>query len=103
MSRNIFGSAAGLGQYGEQKSVTFTGGAGAGATGTVDLFTVTGSVLFRMACVCSAPLTSPGAATVEVGITGSTAAIIAQTTATNIIAGEIWHDNSPDRSRGRCI
>lgn len=96
MSRNVFGSAAGLGQQGEYKAVTFTGGAGAGAVGTVSLFTVTGSVLFRMACVCTANLTSPGAATVEVGITGATATIIAQTLATDIDAGEIWHDATPD-------
>ena len=96
MSRNAFGSAAGLGQYGEYKNVTFAGGAGTGAVGTVSLFTVTGSVLLNMVCVCSGSLTGQAGATVEVGIAGATATIIAQTLAANIDNGEIWHDNSPD-------
>ena len=96
MSRNTFGSAAGLGQYGEYKNVTFAGGAGTGAIGEVDLFTVTGSVLLNMVCVCSGSLTGQAGATIEVGISGSTAAIIAQTLAANLINTEIWHDNSPD-------
>lgn len=96
MTRNAFGSAAGLGQYGEYKNVTFAGGAGTGAIGTVDLFTVSGAVIFNMACVCTGDLVGQAGATVEVGISGSTAAIIAQTLAANMVEGEIWHDNSPD-------
>ena len=96
MSRNAFGSAAGLGQYGELKTVTFAGGAGTGAIGTVSLFTVTGSALVNLACVCTSNLVGQAGATVEVGIAGSTATIIAQTVAANVDAGEIWHDNSPD-------
>lgn len=60
------------------------------------IFTVTGTVLMRVLAVCKASVTSGGSATIELGITGNTAKIIAQTTATNLILGEIWHDNSPD-------
>jgi len=96
MSRNVYGSAAGLGQCGEYKNVTFAGGAGTGAIGEVNLFTVSGAVLVNLACVCTGDLTGQAGATVEVGISGSTAAIIAQTLAANLAEGEIWHDNSPD-------
>ena len=34
-------------------------------------------------------------ATVEVGVTGNTAAIIAQTTATDIDNGDVWRDATP--------
>jgi len=35
---------------------------------------------------------------VEVGISGNTACLIAQTAALDIDAGEIWHDATPDSS-----
>lgn len=66
-----------------------------GVQGAVTLFTVTGDVLVNVFAVCSADLTSGGAATLEVGISGNTAALIPQTTATNIDNGEIWLDTSP--------
>ena len=96
MSKNTFHSAAGLGEYGEHKSVTFNGTTGAGEAGEIDLFTVTGGVIIRLACICTTSLTSGAGATVEVGISGSTAAFIAQTTAVDIDGGEIWHDATPD-------
>lgn len=96
MSRNGFGSAAGLGQYGEYKNVTFAGGAGTGAIGTVALFTVTGSVFVNLAVVCTGDLTSGAGATIEVGVASSTSHIIAQTIAANLASGEIWHDATPD-------
>jgi hypothetical protein len=70
---------------------TFTGG----AAGAHTLFTVTGTVLVRLAAVCTENLAG-ATATLEVGIAASTAAIIAQTTATDIDDGDIWHDASPD-------
>ena len=73
------------------KSVTFSGGAG-----PVTLFTVTGSVMVNLVCVCMVSVTTPGAETVEVGIAGATAVLIAQVLGANIIAGEIWHDATPD-------
>ena len=76
------------------KAVTYV----AGTTGTVDahtLFTVTGDVLIRIFATCSVNLDSDGVATIEVGIAGNTAALLAQTTATGIDAGEVWIDNAP--------
>lgn len=84
-----------------EKSITFDGGttnAIGDHDGTSDpftIFTVTGTVLVRVVAICTTSLTG-ASATLEVGVTGSTAGLIALTTATAIIAGEIWHDNSPD-------
>lgn len=78
-----------------RKQVTFTGAAGLGAVGTVALFTVTGRVEYTLVPSCSESLVSAGGGTVEVGIAGNTAAIIAQTTATEIDTGEVWVDNAP--------
>lgn len=75
----------------------FDGNPGAGEAGSGhDLFLVTGSVVVRIICVCTENLAVSNGATVEVGIAGNTAVIIAQTTASAIDAGEIWHDASPD-------
>lgn len=63
--------------------------------GTNTLFTVTGTVLVRLLAVCETTLTGAGA-TIEVGITGNTAKLIAQSTGTDLVANEIWHDASPD-------
>jgi len=60
------------------------------------LFTVTGTVLARVLAVCETSVTTDASGTVEVGIAGNTAKIIAQVAAGNIVVGEIWHDNSPD-------
>ena len=58
------------------------------------LFTVSGTVLATVFAVCSVDLVG-ASATVEVGISGNTAALIAQTTATDIDANEVWIDNAP--------
>ena len=77
-----------------RKTVAFTGGAGLGAIGTVALFTVTGAVEIDIIATCSETLV--GAATLECGITGDTAVIIAQIAdATDLAAGEIWYDATP--------
>lgn len=73
---------------------TYTGASGLGAAGTTALFTVTGDVIVNVFATCSADLSVTGAATIEIGITGNTAAIIAQTTASGIDVGEIWVDNA---------
>ena len=95
-------AAAGIGIY-ATKTVTFAGGT-ANDIGDFDgtgnpckLFTVTGTVKMKLFAVCEVDLTG-ASATVEVGTTASTAALIAQTTATGIDAGEIWHDATPDSS-----
>jgi len=84
-----------------EKTVTFDGGT-EDAIGDIDgdnnpltLFSVTGLVEVSIFAVCSTNLAG-SSATVEIGTAGSTAGLIAQTTATDIDAGEIWHDNSPD-------
>lgn len=74
------------------KAITFDGTIG--AIGTSSLFVVTGTVAIRAFGVCG--LTLVGAATLEVGIVGSTAAILAQIPdATALATGEIYTDATP--------
>lgn len=87
--------------YVESKSVTYAGGT-ADAVGDIDgdnnpntLFNVTGVVLLKLIGVCETSLVG-NTATLEVGVTGGTATLIAQTTATDIDEGELWHDATPD-------
>lgn len=68
------------------------------ATGTFKIADVTGVVAVQCFAVCGTDLVSAGGGTLEVGTALSTAGLIAQTTATNIDAGEIWHDATPDSS-----
>lgn len=81
-----------------RKTVTFTGAAGAGEAGTVDLFTVTGQVeVLSLVPICTTLLTETGGtATIALGVTGSTALFIAATGAIGIDANEFWVDTSPD-------
>ncbi len=76
-----------------QKSITYAA-ATTGATGVTTLFTVTGVVAMQIfATVSGVDLTGSG--TLEVGILGNTAALLAQTTATTLDVGEIWVDTGP--------
>jgi hypothetical protein len=85
----------------QSKSITFAGGTtndvgdydGTGNPAT--LFTVTGDVVLRVIAICKTNLAGANA-TLEVGFTGNTAALIAQSTATDIDQDEIWHDGTPD-------
>ena len=85
------------------KSMVFDGGTvndpgdfdGTGNPAT--LFTVTGSVRMKILATCSVNLAG-ALATLEVGTAATTAGLIAQTTATDIDANEIWHDATPDAS-----
>lgn len=64
-------------------------------TGTpLTLFKVTGDVLVRIFGVCTTDLAG-ATGTVQVGVVGNTAALIALTTATDIDADKIWSDASP--------
>ena len=79
--------------------VAFTGGTDSthgdkDNTPTTALFTVTGDVEVGIFGVCTTLLTG-ASGTVEVGVAGNTAGLIAQTTATEIDANEIWLDSSP--------
>ena len=76
------------------KTIAYDGTAGKGAAGATTLFTVTGDALVTVLASCTEDLAS-GGGTIEVGISGNTAALIAQTTATTIDSGEIWNDASP--------
>jgi hypothetical protein len=58
------------------------------------LFTVTGVVEMRIFGICNTDLAG-ATATLEVGVASNTAALIAQTTATEIDQNEIWLSNSP--------
>ena len=75
------------------KAITYVVGT-TGATGATTLFTVTGTVAVRVFGVCG--LTLVGAATLEVGITGATAIILAQiANATTLATDEIYTDATP--------
>ena len=78
------------------KTITFVGTT-TGAITTHALATVTGVVAVQLFAICSVDVASAGG-TVEVGTADTTAGLIAQTTATEIDAYDIWHDNSPDAS-----
>lgn len=84
-----------------ETTVTFDGGTTNGIgdyTGTNNpytLFTVTGVVEISILAICTVSLVG-ASATIEVGTATTTAGLIAQTTATDIDADDIWHDASPD-------
>jgi len=87
----------------DEKSITFAGGTANaigdydGTGNPFDIFTVTGDVKIKVVAVCTTTLVdSTDTATLEVGTSGGTAVIIAQSTGTDIDVGEIWHDASPD-------
>lgn len=91
---NVDEIIAGIGHQTYQR-VTFGAGQTSGKIGTIPLFTVTGTVSMRIIATCEVALTG-ASATIEVGTITNTAGIIAQTTATNLAAKEIWHDATPD-------
>ncbi len=83
----------------QRKNRTYTGAAGLGATGATTVFTVTGTVLVRCIGACTVDVT--GAGTLELGISGNTAGLIAQIAdATNLDAGESWVDATPATLEG---
>lgn len=64
------------------------------AAGVTDIFKVTGDVLVRIYGVCRTTIV--GAGTIELGVTGNTAGLIAQiANATTLAANEIWNDATP--------
>lgn len=66
-----------------------------GAQGAYTIFTVTGDIALSVFGICKTAVTSGGAATIELGVAGNTAILIAQATATALILNEIWHDATP--------
>lgn len=84
-----------------ENTITFTGSV-SGSAGDKDgtgnpfnIFSVTGDVIAKVIGVCTTTL-SGASAVLAVGVSNSVSGIIAQTTATNIAASEIWHDATPD-------
>jgi hypothetical protein len=85
-----------------EKLITFIGGT-ANAIGDYDgtgdpfsIFNVTGTVVVKVVGICETDLA--GVATIEVGIAGDTAIILAQVSdASSIDAGDIWHDATVDK------
>lgn len=83
------------------KEITFAG-ATPNAIGDYDgtgnpttLFTITGSIEFKIVCVCTTSVTHAASAKLEVGITGDTASVFAQRDLTvdgTFSAGELWWD-----------
>ena len=72
----------------------------AGAQGAFAIYTVTGDVEVRVYGLCQVLMDSGGAATIELGIAGNTAALIAQTTATDLDQYETWQDATPEANPG---
>ena len=67
-----------------------------GAQAAYTVFTVTGNVLIHSIFgVCEDAFTSGGVAKIELGVSGNTAVLVAQPTATELIANEIWYDAAP--------
>jgi len=69
-----------------------------GVAGTITIGTVTGRILITHGSIyCSTTLTDATAAsTLELGVAGNTAAIVAQTTGLDIDSGDYWRDATPE-------
>jgi len=68
-----------------------------GAVAPHTLFTVTGNCLVSVFGICDTTLNDAGAPTIEVGVTGNTAALIAQSDAKSLADGEVWVDATMTR------
>jgi len=80
------------------KAITYAA-ATTGATGAADLFNVEGDVLVYVFGICHTNIA--GAGTLEVGVAGATAAIIAQIAdATDLDANEGYWDATPTLAEG---
>jgi len=77
------------------KTVTFDGTTW-GDIGTDTIATVTGRVLITHLSAYCSTLLAGATATIELGTTNNTAALIAQTTATDLDATEFWKDATPE-------
>ena len=68
-----------------------------GATGTHSLFTVTGDIVLSIFATVTTIPNDAGAPTIEVGVVGNTAVLIAQSLAKSLAAGEVWVDGTLTR------
>ncbi len=86
-----------------RKNFTFDNTAGNGAQGTVAVATTTGAIFVQeVGAYCTVALTG-ASATIELGVTGDTAALLPQTTATNIDPSMVWTTNTPDESTATAV
>jgi len=77
------------------KTVTFDGTTWGDIATADTIATCTGRVLLlHLSAYCSTTLVG-ASATIELGVAGNTAGLIAQTTAANLIATEFWNDATP--------
>ena len=85
-----------------RKTITFTGGAGLGAVGTVALFTVTGQVLVKSISGFCSVLLAEGGATAEMslGVVGDVDLFIVITEPEDIDANDFWVDDTPTEVGG---
>lgn len=78
------------------KTITFAGGVGTGAVGTVTVFTITGLVYMRKILpYCSSDLVSAGGGSISLGRSGAVTALIGATTATAVDNGQYWMSTTP--------
>ncbi len=77
-----------------RKTITFADAAGQGAVGTIDVFNVSGACKVKISAYCETDLAG-ATATIEFGVAGATDGIIAQATATDIVAGDFFADATP--------
>lgn len=83
------------------KTVTFDGSAFGDQSATPDtIATVTGRVLITHLSAYCTTLLAGASATIELGVAGNTAELIAQTTATDLDADEVWRSATPDVGAG---
>lgn len=82
------------------KTVAFSNAAGAGAQGTVTVFTITGRVLVHAITAFCTELMAGVNSTIELGVTGDIDGFIAQTTASNLAADEWWAAAAPPTASG---
>lgn len=78
------------------KQLTFDGEAGSGGVGTVKIADVEGSVLLLYGGILCLTSLDGSTATIELGTAADTDGLVAQTTATDLDAGEFWQDSSPE-------
>lgn len=72
------------------KTITFVG-ATTGAVGATTLFTITGTVAVNVFGFCTTDLAGSG--TIELGVSGATACLADQQSATTIDNHDVWHDS----------
>lgn len=88
-----------------KRTITFAGGTtGAwgddgGALDGAAIYTVTGLVFAQLIAVCTTDLTGANA-TIEVGVSGSTALFMPTETATQIDSGQIWFNDAANAAYG---